>query len=236
MATFNIYVCSYNRPETTTTHKLLEYCTYVVRKSQEDDYKKNGIKSIWAIDDKLIDSGFKVYDYVIRNAPEDVIALCDDDIINFMYRMDSNEPITDPEIATSEIERLAQLTEDLRVGYLTTDSAPQPFGYDQPFSFNSSTSGAFKIVNRKYFKAKMDINTNYCSDIDCILQELAYNRVILHPKYFLAHALIDKNSGGLSSNRTRSAVMDNVATMEVKWGRYFSYNFERNTPKIKVKR
>lgn len=236
MATFNIYVPSYNMANTTTTYKLLEYCTYVVRKSQEKDYRENGIKDIWAIDDELIDNGLKVHDYIIKNAKEDVIAMCDDDIINFMYRMDTNDPISDVETATSEIERLAQLTEDLRIGYLTTDSAPQPFGYDQPFSFSSGVSGALKIFNRKVFKSKIDFDTFYCFDVDLILQELAYNRVVLHPKYFLAHALIDKNSGGFSSTKTRSKVMSNVATMEVKWGKYFGYNFVRNIPKINVKR
>lgn len=236
MSTFNIYVCSYNRPNTTTTYKLLNYCTYVVRKSQEEDYRNAGIESIWAIEDDLIDSAFKVYDYVSRNAPEDVIALCDDDIIAFMYRGADNEAISDPDIATSEIERLAQLTEDLRVGYLTTDSTPRPFGYDQPFGFNVGSSGAFKIINKRYYKAKMDIEVNYCADIDCTLQELCANRIVLHPKYFLANALIDKNAGGLSTHRVRSAVMNCVTAMENKWGKYFRYDYDRNTPKIKVKR
>lgn len=236
MSRFNIYVCSYNRPTTTTTYKLLDYCTYVVRKSQEEDYRNAGIESIWAIDDELIDSAFKVYDYVSRNAPEEVIALCDDDIMSFVYRGEENEDITDPHIATSEIERLAQLTEDLRIGYLTTDSTPRPFGYDQPFGFSVGSSGAFKIINRNYYKAQMDIDVFYCCDIDCVLQELMANRIVLHPKYFLARAKIDKNAGGLSSTRVRSAVMNSVTAMENKWGQYFSYNFAMNTPNIRVKR
>lgn len=236
MARFNIYVCSYNRPTTTTTYKLLDYCTYVVRKSQEQAYRDAGIESIWVIEDELIDSAFKVYDYVSRNAPEEVIALCDDDIISFVYRGQDNEDITDPHIATSEIERLAQLTEDLRIGYLTTDSTPRPFGYDQPFGFSVGSSGAFKIINRQYYKAQMDHDVFYCCDIDCVLQELIANRIVLHPKYFLARAKIDKNAGGLSSTRVRSAVMNSVAAMENKWGQYFSYNFVSNTPNIKVKR
>ena len=236
MSRFNIYVCSYNRANTTTTYKLLEYCTYVVRKSQEQDYRNAGIQSIWAIDDELIDSAFKVYDYVIRNAPEEVIALCDDDIVRFVYRMKDIQTIEDPAIATAEIERLAQLTEDLRIGYLTTDSTPRPFGYDEPFSLASGSSGAFKIVNRNYCKAKMDYEVNYCADIDFTLQELCVNRIVLHPKYFVANALIDTNAGGLSTNRTRSAVMNSVTGMENKWGKYFSYDYARNTPHLKVKR
>ena len=51
---FNIYVPSYGRAATTKTFKLLEYCTYVVRKSQEEEYRARGIESIWAVDDREI--------------------------------------------------------------------------------------------------------------------------------------------------------------------------------------
>lgn len=235
MASFNIYVPSYNRPFSTTTYNYVDYCTYVVRKSQEEDYRKAGIENIWAIDDELIDSALKVYTYVIENAPEDVIALLDDDIKGFVYRIDTMDYIQDKETITNEIERLAQLTCDLRIGYLTTDSAKQPF-YERPFSFVSGTSGAFKIINRKYYKVKVDWSIEYCNDIDAILQELMANRVILHPNYFIADALIDTNSGGISTNRVHSAVLNSVTAMENKWGKYFGYNFKRNTPKIFVRR
>lgn len=41
-----IYVPSYNRADTTNTFKWLERCTYVVRKSQEEQYRARGIESI----------------------------------------------------------------------------------------------------------------------------------------------------------------------------------------------
>ncbi len=43
---FNIYVPSYGRAATTKTFKLLEYCTYVVRKSQEEEYRARGIETM----------------------------------------------------------------------------------------------------------------------------------------------------------------------------------------------
>lgn len=235
--TFNIYVCSYNRAKTTTTYKLLEYCTYVVRKSQEQEYRENtGIKNIWAIDDELIDSAYKVYEYVKNNAPENVIALCDDDIIRFVYRQERNVPIVDAETTTAEIERLAQLTEDLKLGLLTTDSTPRPYGYNQPYTFSACVSGAFKIINRDYYKAKNDPAVPYSCDIDCVLQELMLNRIILHPLYFVAQAKIDTNGGGLSTNRLRKEQLDSITAMENKWGKYFRFDFNRNTPHIKVER
>lgn len=235
MASFNIYVPSYNRALTTTTHRLLDYCTYVVRKSQEEDYRKAGIENILAIDDELIDSALKVYTYVIENSPEEVIALCDDDIKDFVYRIDTVDYFDNKEVITDEIENLAQMSVDLGIGYVTTDSAVQPY-YQNPISFVSGTSGGFKIINKKHYKVKVDWDILYCNDIDAILQQLMTNRVVFHPNYFLANALIDKNQGGMSSDRVRSAVMQSVTAMENKWGKYFRYDFKRNTPKIMVKR
>ena len=123
----------------------------------------------------------------------------------------------------------------MRIGYLTTDSAVQPY-YEKPFSVNSGTSGAFKIVNKNFYKVKVDYDILYCNDIDAIFQELISNRIVLHPNYFISSACIDTNKGGMSSDRKRKYVFDSIAKMENKWGKYFSYDFDRNTPHIKVKR
>ena len=51
--TFGIYIPSYRRAETCCAHKLLEYGTYVVRKSEETAYKARdlspcrGLLSLW---------------------------------------------------------------------------------------------------------------------------------------------------------------------------------------------
>ena len=98
--TFNIYVRSYNRWDTITTGKIVEYCTYVVRKSQADKYKEAGVENVWGIEDELINSGEKVLNYLIENAPEDVICVLDDDLYYFRYRLDEYEKITDPVMPT----------------------------------------------------------------------------------------------------------------------------------------
>ena len=40
-----VYIASYKGADTCTTHNLLEYSTYVVRKSEEEEYRANGIKN-----------------------------------------------------------------------------------------------------------------------------------------------------------------------------------------------
>ena len=75
-----VYVPSYQRyDDKERIYDHLEYCTYVVRKSEEELYRKNGIENIWAIEDELIDSMHKVFQYIIDNAPEDIVVIIDDD-------------------------------------------------------------------------------------------------------------------------------------------------------------
>lgn len=233
--TFNIYVMSYNRYDKIMTKNLLEYCTYVVRKSQEQAYRDAGIDDLIAVEDELIDSGIKALEWIINNTPEDIVAILDDDIKTFVYRGKDNYNIEDPEVATNEIERLAQVLYDLDIGYLTTDATPRPFGYDQPFGF-VGTSGPFRIFNKKKYKTVRDKTIPYNSDIDAILQELLVNRIIVNPKYFVASAQIDTNTGGMTTDKTRKAQLESIHNLELKWGKYFSYDYKHNTPHIRVKR
>lgn len=233
--TLGVYVMSYNRSDKILTKNLVEYCTYVVRKSEEEKYRAAGIDDLIAVDDELINSGIKALEWIVYNTPEDIVAILDDDIKSFMYRGARTDPIDDPEVVSTEIERLAQILYDLNLGYLTTDATPRPYGYDQPFGFNGA-SGAFRIFNKAVYKAKRDKEIPYNSDIDCILQELAYNRVILNPKYFCAAAAIDTNAGGMTTDKTRKAQLDSIAALKIKWGKYFRYDYRRNTPHILVKR
>ena len=55
--TLGIYVPSYRRSSKILTYHLLEYCTYMVRKSEEQAYREAGVENIWAVDDELIDGG-----------------------------------------------------------------------------------------------------------------------------------------------------------------------------------
>ena len=87
-----IYVPSYHRSDIIRTYNLLEKCVYVVRESERQAYLDAGIKDadLWSVQDDLIDSVDKVYWYIIQNAKEDVICICDDDIEDFQYMLDFN--------------------------------------------------------------------------------------------------------------------------------------------------
>lgn len=229
-----IYVPSYGRAKTTTTFQLLDYCTYVVRKSEEEEYRARGIKDVWAVPDHEIDNLVKVTNYINDNSPEKIIFTIDDDVDYFMYRMDKNEKITDKETVMGEIERIAQLMLDLNIGFGAEDAAIAPWNYISEFTFKGTT-GAMRWYNKDVYKSRFDEKVYHNCDLDVMLHELLVNRIILRPMYFCVKAGTDTNAGG-NSSKTRQAQIDCALEMKRRWGKYFDYNWKNNKPKINVVR
>ena len=233
--TFNIYIPSYKRSDTCCTHKILEYCTYVVRKSEEAEYRKvEGSPKLWVVDDDKIDNLVKVVNYIVENAPEDIICMIDDDVPNMVYRLDTNEKLTDPETITAEFERIGQIMWDLGIGYGAVDASMAPWNYQSEFEFKG-TSGGMRWFNKKAYKSRFREEVYHNCDLDVVLHELLVNRIILKPKYLCTHGGTDTNKGGNTSKKRA----DQVACAEImksKWGKYFDYNFNNNKPYIRVRR
>lgn len=237
--TFGIYIPSYKRAKTCTAHKFLEYGTYIVRESEYEEYAEalkdyaDHIK-VQAVEDSQICGLTEVNQWLIDNAPEDIIAILDDDIHHFYYRMFDTVSLDDPATVTAELERMAQLMSDLGIGFGATDATIRPWNYDCEFSFKGA-AGAVRWVNRRVFKAKCHKELEYNYDLDLVLQELLVNRVILKPKYFCSKGLTDTNAGG-ASEKKRGDQVTSIDLMKQKWGKYFSYNMKMNVPHINVKR
>ena len=236
MRVFNIERCSTEdgRGKTTKTFELIEDCTYVVRKSQEDEYRARGIKKIWAVNDREIDNLCKVSNYITDNAPEKMIFTIDDDVDYFIYRLDTNEKITDKEIIMSEIERIAQIMLDLGIGFGAEDAAIAPWNYISEFTFKGTT-GAMRWYNMDVYKSRFREEVYHNCDLDVMLHELLVNRIILRPMYLCVKAGTDVNAGG-NSSKTRAEQEACVAIMKAKWGKYFDYNLKNNKPRINVQR
>ena len=229
----DIYVASYNRYDTTMVHTLLEYCTYVVRESEADYYRARGI-NVLAVEDGLINSFAKVQNWIIDNAPADVACVLDDDISNFIYRLDKCVRITDKETVTAELERLCQLVVDLDVGVLGSPIAMIPYGYAAEFKL-SAMIGPVRIYNRKKVKGRY-LSMQFFSDTDFTLQEIMHNRIILRPDYFGTDAKLEVNKGGMNLKRNKKMQVEAAAEMEAKWGKYFRYINSRNTTNIRIDR
>jgi len=234
--TFCIYVPSYKRSDTILTYDLLEYCTYVVRKSEEAAYREAGIDNLIAVEDSEIDSEIAVTNWIIDNTPEKVICILDDDFEDILYRLDFNEPIKkDKEVITSEIERIAQLIVDLEIGFACEDASSVPYNYTQEFTFKG-ISGGIKWINKEKFKAVIDKSVEHNYDTDIILQELMMNRIILMPKYITGKSKICTNAGGSAEGRIRKDQLGSIERMKSKWGKYYKFDDKHNKSSLNVKR
>jgi hypothetical protein len=232
---FGIYIPSYKRADTISTHKLLEYYRVVVRESEKEAYLKViPPENLITVPDGEIDNIIKVANWIVDNSEEEVIAMIDDDMNDLIYRTDYNEKITDPEVCTSELERIAQLMVDLGIGYGAVDASIAPWNYLQEFMF-TGTSGGLRWFNKKVYKSRFDEKIGYCCDTDVVLQELLKNRIILKPKYLCSHGGTDTNKGG-NSEKTRNSQIASFEVMKHRWGKYFDYVLKNNKIYIRVQR
>ena len=234
MKTFNVYIISYARANEVTVHSQLEYCTYVVRQSQAEEYRLKTGANVWGIDDDLISSFVKVNNYLIEHAPEDVIAVLDDDIENFFYRLEKNIAIKNPVDVSRELERLGQIIVDLDIGVMGSPILNIPYGYTAEINF-SSMIGPIRFYNRDKVKGRY-IEMPFFSDTDFALQEIMLNRIIFRPNYFVTDAKLERNSGGMNIRRTNKHLQVQADWMKKKWGKYFVYDTKKNITKIMVNR
>lgn len=188
-----------------------------------------------AAPDNEVNNAIKTYWWIVDHAPEDIIFIADDDIEDMMYRLDDTTRLNkDKDTIMAEIERIAQLMVDLNVGYACIDATGIPYGYDGEFAFKG-TSGSLKWVYKKVLKARPDEKCKYNYDLDLVLQELLYNRIILKPRYIICKDYQDVNAGG-DSSKLRQDQIDSIENMKRKWGKYFKYNYKNNKPQINVPR
>lgn len=230
---FNIYVPSYHRWKETEVFRKVEYCTYVVRKSEEQYYRDTGIESVLAVDDSEINSFVKVHTYLIQNAKEEVICVLDDDISRWYYRLSYKEEIKNPTVITRELERLGQILMDLGLGLLGTPITAIPYYYKEWKL--SGTIGPIRFYNRPKLKAVYQ-EMPFFTDTDFVLQELLLNRIVLKPEYFVTDAKLETNKGGMNTARHKRNQNEAYREMKKKWGKYVHYSPKTNVTKITVKR
>ena len=230
-----IYIPSYRRSDTIVTHKLLEYYKVVVRQSEKEAYAKTiPEENIIAVEDSEIAGIVKVCNWIVDNTEEDIIVVLGDDIPELIYRLDYNVKLRDPEIVTSELERIAQLMVDLDIGFGCTDATMAPWNYDKEFNFAGTCGGVF-WVNKKKYKSRFNEEIGYCCDTDVVFQELLRNRVVFKPKYLCDHGGTDTNKGG-NSSKSRESMVASYELMKQKWGKYFRYDLKSNKIYVQVSR
>lgn len=235
---FNIYCMSLSRANAIMTKNVFEYCTYVVREEQENEYRKAVGDDLIVIPKGAVNNFMSTFYWIIENTPEDVICIVDDDVKVMSYRNDKRYPIVNDdgspnkEISTMECERIGQLLYDLNLGLAFDNPNFASYIYDREFGFKGMP-GHIRWVNKKAFKAKYDSNDPASSDIDMAMQELLKNRVILLPKYYCTNALMDTNAGEAEARKHH---IDLTIAMHNKWGKYYEYDYRKNVAHIRVQR
>lgn len=229
---------SYKRADKIMTKNLFEYCTYVVREEEADDYRNAGIEDILAIPTGEAWNFMSTLYWIINHTKEDVIFIADDDIEKFVYRLDdtsyleNKDKTPNKELITSEVERIAQLIFDLNIGMAVDQPTLAPYAYNREFSF-VGMPGHIRWINKKALKATYTRGEFTPSDVDMVLQELMANRIILQPRYLCVKAAMDTNDG---ARNKRQAFLEFTEAMKNKWGKYYTYDKRRNIGHINVKR
>ncbi len=243
---FNIYVMSYRRADAILSKKCFNQCSYVVRENEAEDYKAAGVTDMLIIPNgATLNCGVPVSDFmttfhwIIENTPEDVIAICDDDLKTYKYRRDIAIDIFDEldnpkDVVEDELVRMAQLLVDLNLGFLFTQPAYQLYNYTQEFCFKGMT-GSTRIVNKAAWKCKYVPGDDAMSDIDMVYQELLMNRIVLQPRYFHGVTPPTLTNKGGTEDSSQSEKLFRIA-MKNKWGRYYNFDFKKNQTTINIKR
>ena len=160
--------------------------------------------------------------------------MIDDDIKGFVYRLEENEQISDPDVVYDELIRLSQIVVDLNIGYLSTPSDMNPRYYDREFKFCGVT-GPVRIINKEKCQSRFN-EIPFLNDVDFELQELLKNRIILIPNYFCADAFLDTNAGGSNDNKSLKQYYVANDTMKNKWGKYYEKAENGSPGKLRVSR
>ena len=232
-----IYVPSYKRHGKILTANTIGNCTYVVRESEAEQYRAAlpvEISMIAAPDDQINTLG-KVRQWVIDNAPEDIVIQLDDDIKFLCYELKLNyEPIEDKETILCELLRIAQIVDDLRLGEGSMTMTIDVRKHSSEFIFKGCI-GIVYWFNKEYLKSQYETDIIQV-DIDHMLQELLHNRIIIIPDYMGVSGFYDKNAGGNNTTKTKQRLVDAHNYLKAKWGKYFNFNYKTNQAKIKVER
>jgi len=215
---YRIYVASYKRPQLAKTHKYLREIVYVVMESEEEEYKKLGVK-VWAIPDEVQGNLARVWNYILDNAKEKNIVLMDDDI-NYFGRWNGNK---DKRLKEEDVYQMIQegmlLATDLGVKYWGVNCLKDKGAYREytPFGTVHYIGGPFQ--------AHMDNPLRYDEalflkeDYDMTLQVLNEYRKNLRLNMY--HYVCEQNTlhGGVAAYRNVDTEMEQNKRLQRKWGK-----------------
>lgn len=159
--------------------------------------------------------------FMLDRIETDCVVMMDDDLIGVAPLVGvSRKPIR----RADEVERVI-----LSLALCARDSDAKAFGWNRnanpgfmrmhdPFHLVAPLAGAFGIIGRDI---RFDTALIHGQDVDFTLKQILENRIVLADlRYYFDFGPVGGGTGGLQDVRTRERIMDNIATLERRWGKY----------------
>lgn len=217
-------VISRNRAgKTITQNALPKFVKFLVPESQKEAYAQHLDNPIITCPDDTLGIG-KTKNFVLDNIKSRMVCIFDDDIKAIRYIGGAKNRRLEPLEAVFVICNLAQMADDLGVHTFSFAMRnPMTFDPHKPFTLCSTYSGMTGVIDRKYHFPDLKLKT----DVDYILQNLLYDRIVFFDCRYSIETFIDSNTGGASLFRSEEKIKEERAVLCKKWGKYLKYKETR---------
>ena len=215
---------SRGRAGRTITQKVLpKWVTFVVPESQEQQYRAHLSNPIMTCPDDTLGLG-KTRNFVLDHVKTRMVAIFDDDIKCVRYIGGAQSRPLTPEEVVFVVCNMAQMTDDAGLHtFCFAQRNRMTFDPHLPFALKGTCSGFIGIIDRKYRFMENKLKV----DVDYILQNLLYDRVVFFEGRYALELYIDSNSGGSSLFRSEDKIKEERAILCKKWGKYLQYKETR---------
>lgn len=217
-------VISRNRAGKTLTQNVLpKWAKFLVPESQADAYRQHLDNEIITCPDDTLGIG-KTKNYVLDHVDSRMVCIFDDDVKAIRYIGGNKRRKLTPTEVAYVICNLAQMTDDLGL-HTFSFTMKNGMTYDphKPFSLCATYSGFTGVIDRKYHFPDLKLKT----DVDYVLQNLLYDRIVFFDCRYAIETYIDSNTGGASLFRSDEKIKEERAVLCKKWGKYLKYKQTR---------
>lgn len=215
-----VCVPSYKRTGKVKTLGIFPMAKLFVHEFEAVEYKNvYPDNEIVAVPDKLSGNMAKVRNFILENAGDERILMCDDDIdyIGYFQNAYDRGSYSNDELY-KKIENLFDACDDAGTKLWGINLLNNPKAYRQysPFSFLSIVYGSFMGIIKS--DIRFDERLGLKEDVDFSIQHLKKYRRILRLNKMFYQTYHVKIAGGCASYRTSEEEKKNMSDLQKKWG------------------
>jgi hypothetical protein len=216
---YEIYAPTYKRPKDIFTHKYFKNIKYVVSESEIEEYKKYSPDcNYWVCPDSAQGNLCRVRNWIMENSKTNKYLITDDDFSTMgMFIGEKKIKLSGME-AEEFIENAFQMAEDMGIKFWGVNCIGDPAAYKQysPFSLKGYIGGPFQahLNNDLRYDEKLPLKEDY----DMTLQVLNKYRRLLRFNWYFYENKQHKNPGGCATYRSIDREIEQMKTLQKKWG------------------